>query len=319
MLSWLNCINPLKHRSRVHLVTSAIVPIVIMLALGTVLRRRFVTDPSFWRSMEWLNYHVLTPALFISSIAVTEVRAMPVGPMLLTLAAPLVLTVLMLVALRRMLKSDGPRLTSVVQGSIRINTYIGLGFASALHGSEGIATFALCSAIVVPTVNVLCITVLVFYGASEKTVTVGSVARELATNPLILACLIGLVLSVTGVSLPDFAGAALSLLSSPALVTGTLTVGAGLTLRLSLRDAADVGLSSALRLVALPLFVGSLAAATGIHGVLLTSVLLISAVPTAPSAYILASRLGGDTRLMASITGIQTLLSTVTMPLMLYL
>lgn len=300
---------------RVHLVTSAIVPVVILLVLGFVIRQRFVQDPGFWRGLEWLNYHVFTPSLFISSIAVTEVRTMPVWPLFLTLAAPLVATALMLVGLGRLLRSDGPRLTSVVQGSIRINTYIGLVFASALHGAEGVATFALCSAVVVPTVNVLCIVVLARYGAGEKMVTPGHIVRELATNPLILSCLIGLSLSVAGFSLPDLVGETLGLLASPALVTGTLAVGAGLTLRLRLQDVADVGLSSTLRLVALPLVVGSLAAATGIQGTLLASVILISSVPTAPSAYILAGRMGGDTTLMASITGVQTLLAVVTMPL----
>lgn len=55
----------------------------------------------------------------------------------------------------------------------------------------------------------------------------------------------------------------------------------------------------------------------GVTGATLTSIVLITAVPTAPSAYVLASRMGGDTRLMASITGTQTVLSIAALPLML--
>ncbi len=72
-----------------------------------------------------------------------------------------------------------------------------------------------------------------------------------------------------------------------------------------------------MKLAALPLL--AMALALGMSGAALTSVGLISAVPTAPSAYVLALRMGGDTRLMAAITGTQTVLAIVTIPLMLAL
>ena len=52
---------------------------------------------------------------------------------------------------------------------------------------------------------------------------------------------------------------------------------------------------------------------------LVAGIILITAVPTAPSATVLASRMGGDTRLMAAITGVQTVLAIVTIPLLLLL
>ena len=67
--------------------------------------------------------------------------------------------------------------------------------------------------------------------------------------------------------------------------------------------------------MAVPLTAGATAHALGAEGALLASIVLICAVPTAPSSYVLASRMGGDTRLMASITGVQTLLAIVTLPI----
>ncbi|MEU8265411.1 hypothetical protein AB0C02_33035 [Micromonospora sp. NPDC048999] len=55
-----------------HLVVIAVVPIVLLLGLGTVLRRRLVTDSGFWRGIEWMSYRVFTPALFVTSIAATD-------------------------------------------------------------------------------------------------------------------------------------------------------------------------------------------------------------------------------------------------------
>ncbi|WP_246872498.1 hypothetical protein [Rhodococcus sp. DMU1] len=109
-----------------HLVTTAVLPIVLILALGAVLRRRVVTDAGFWRGMEWLSYHVFTPALFVESIARTPLREVSPVPLLLSLSIPVLAVSVLLVALRRPLRAEGPQLTSLVQGSIRINTYIGL-------------------------------------------------------------------------------------------------------------------------------------------------------------------------------------------------
>ena len=104
--------------------------------------------------------------------------------------------------------------------------------------------------------------------------------------------------------------------AEPALVSGTMAVGAAITVRFRQSDLLDIALTSGLKLVALPLGAGALAHALGAEGALLTSIVLICAVPTAPSSYVLASRMGGDTRLMAAITGVQTLLAILTVPVL---
>lgn len=106
------------------------------------------------------------------------------------------------------------------------------------------------------------------------------------------------------------------MLAEPALVSGTLAVGAAITVTFQRRDLLDIALTSGIKLLALPLAAGAIAHALGAEGPLLTSIVLICAVPTAPSAYVLASRMGGDTRLMASITGVQTLLAVLTLPVL---
>jgi hypothetical protein len=50
---------------------------------------------------------------------------------------------------------------------------------------------------------------------------------------------------------------------------------------------------------------------------LMTSVVVFSALPTAPSSYILARQMGGDAALMANIIAFQTLAAAGTLPLLL--
>lgn len=296
------------------LVTSAIVPTLLLLGAGALLRYRFLADPGFWRGLEWVSYRVFTPALFITSIAGTNLTIVPLGPLLLSLAIPIVVVAGLVIALQRPLRANGPQLTSLMQGAVRINTYIGLAFATVLHGREGVATFALASAMVVPLVNVICVCTLAAYGDKTTSFRRLPIWRDFLENPLIQSCVAGLAMNLAGLTLPDFLSGTLTTLASPALACGTLIAGGALHFRLRGRDAIDVTLVAALKLVVLPIAAAAIAIPLGLAGATLSSVVLICAIPTAPSAYILANRMGGDTRLMASITGTQTIFAAGTVP-----
>ncbi|MGL4176467.1 MAG: AEC family transporter [Dermatophilaceae bacterium] len=81
------------------------------------------------------------------------------------------------------------------------------------------------------------------------------------------------------------------------------------------RDALDIGVVTVVKLAVLPRAAAGIAATLGATGAVLGAVVVVCALPAAPSAFVLAGRMGGDTRLMASITGIQTVLAIVTVPL----
>lgn len=124
----------------------------------------------------------------------------------------------------------------MIQGGIRINTYIGLTFACALHGSQRVAVFALACAVTVPLVNIICVSILAVCG-SKGNEDRPPLWREMATNPLILACAAGLLINVIGLPLPEAAAATLKILGTPALACGTLVAGAAITFKLSAKDA----------------------------------------------------------------------------------
>lgn len=301
------------------LVAAAIVPVVLVLLAGAALRRRVLRDAGFWHGLEWMSYRVFTPALFVTSIAKTDLAAVPFGFLAVGVAAPICFFACVVIALRQPMRANGPQLTSLVQGSIRINTYIGLVLASAMHGPAGVASFALASAIAVPLVNVICVSTLVRYGNRATQSKWKPLWRELLENPLIQGCAVGIGANLAGNPQPTFVVATLTLLAAPALACGTLIAGAALSFNFRRRDILDIGVSSVLKLVALPLSAATIALSLGMTGPPLTSVVLLCAVPAAPSAYVLASRMGGDARLMASITGVQTVLSMATLPGMLEL
>ncbi|MGL5864155.1 MAG: AEC family transporter, partial [Phycicoccus sp.] len=237
------------------------------------------------------------------------------GPLLVSLVVPTLLVTAIVVAAWRALRTDGPRVTSLLQGSIRLNTYVGLLLASALYGDDGLAAFALACAIMVPLVNLVSVVALARYGDGGPGRPRPVLWRELLTNPFLQGCGTGLALNLLGVDLPGPVAAWIGQLAAPAVACGTLVAGAALTFRLRVRDAVDIGIVTVVKLAVLPLAAGGIAIGLGATGAVLGAVVIVCALPSAPSAFVLAGRMGGDTRLMASITGVQTVLAIVTVPL----
>jgi predicted permease len=164
--------------------------------------------------------------------------------------------------------------------------------------------------------NLLCILMFALVVSQDK-VRLGPVSRAILTNPLILGSLIGVFWSYFDIGFHPLLASVLAPLSNLALPLGLMTVGAGLQLAALRRASAPFLVAAGLKLLLLPLVALGLTQLMGLSGLLVQVAVLLAALPTATSAYILARQLGGDAPLMAAIISGQTLLAMVTIPLML--
>ena len=295
---------------------AALAPVFLLILFGHLMKRGGFPGDGFWIPAERLTYYVLFPALLVGNLARAPLADVSLGPFALALVASWSAVALALLLLRRWLTMDGPGFTSVVQGGIRFNTYVGLAAAEALFGAAGLTLAAVVIAVLVPLVNVLCVGVLNRHGRTGVPGW-GAVLRGLVRNPLILACLLGILLNLGGVGLPWGSGEVLDIAARAALPLGLLAVGAGLDPRaVRERHVAIVGVST-LKLVGLPLAVAGVAWSLGLPPAERAIAVLFAALPTAPSAYILARQMGGDAQLVAGMLTLQTIAAVLTLPLML--
>lgn len=294
---------------------AALIPVFVCIALGLAFRRsRFLAD-GFWAPAERLNYYVMLPALLLSNLAEARFDGLPVVELAGVLMATTVLAAAGLAALRRRLPAvDGPAFSSMLQGTIRPNTFIGLAAAAALWGSQGLALLAIAIAAVVPLVNLISVVGLLRYASTERP-GIRRLVVPIVTNPLILACAAGIALNAGGVELPLGVGPTFRILGAAALPIGLLVVGAGLDLRSLRGTGLPVLVSSLFKLVLLPALTGVLTLAMGLPPMVAGVATLYAALPCAPSAYVLARQMGGDAALAASIITAQTLLAGLTIPL----
>lgn len=293
-------------------IAAALVPTALLITFGAVLRRNGGFGEPFWVGVESLTYNFLLPSLFIVTLANSDFGSVQIGTMALVLAGTTLLGAALTTALRRVATSDGPAFTSVFQGAVRFNNYVGLVIASTLFGQQGVALAALANAVLVPIVNVMSTFVLAKHGHVE--IRGLGVARAIATNPLVVACVIGLTLNLVRLPL-GVVGSTMSILGQAALPIGLLCVGSGLRRPEGVGHVRPIAVSTVLRLAVMPAMALALVHLLGLRGEAAVVSLVFLSLPTASSAYVLARRLGGDAPLMASITAAQTGIALVTVPL----
>jgi hypothetical protein len=292
----------------------ALLPVFVLIVVGYAFQYYAFPSSEFWGLAARITYFAFFPALLVNRLATAELADVQFGALVLAASGPVLLVSGLLLGLRRMLPVSGAGFTSIFQGSIRFNTYVGLAVVGALLGDQGVALAAVVLAFLVPLVNVLSVGVLTHYAAHTAADWRG-ILLSLAQNPLILACLLGIALNLLGIGLPLGSGAVLEIFSSAALPMGLLTVGAGLNVRAARASLLLVGISSGLKLLLLPALTLIACHLLGLSAMATTVVVVFAALPTATSAYILAQELGGDMPLMAAILTVQTVLAVLTMSL----
>ncbi len=174
---------------------NAVLPIVLMIALGYVLKRIGLLTKPFLDVGNKLTFRVLLPALlFYNVYNINSLRELDPGFILYGIIAVVALFFLAIAAVCAFTRDNAKR-GSLIQSVFRSNyAIIGLPLAEALFGAKGAAAAGVMSAFCVPTFNALAvITLTIFNGNSEKgSVSVKKVLLGVIRNPLIVATLAGI-------------------------------------------------------------------------------------------------------------------------------
>ncbi len=295
------------------MILEALFPIFAIILLGFLISRTPISSPSVWEGLERLTYYLFFPALLVGRLSATSFDADELLAIAFVLGFSLFVFTILFTGLRAFIAKEQGSLSSVYQGSIRFNTYIGLACIEALYGDTGLTLAALCLVIYIPTVNVLSVVSLTASGGggNRAVVAVGSIL----TNPLVLACLAGLGLSLWDPSIPELGWEIVEVLSQPALPLGLLAVGAGIRF-VALGDQTwQLIVAVFCKLLAFPALVVVGTLLFQVNPGLSAVLLLLTCLPAPPSAYILARQLGGNVSLMANIITLQTIVAFFTIPL----
>lgn len=297
-------------------VLTALIPIVLILGLGKALASLNVLSAQGWLGLERITYFVLFPALIVGKLAVADFSTLNFSMPVALVGAQFALGAIS-IGLGVLLRQSRDRLGVYVQSAVRWNTFIALALAQELMGGDGVALVVIAAAAMIPTANVLSVSALL--GFSGERVEVGELAKQIAINPLVIACGLGLSINLLSVPLLPSMTTTLDLLAQATIAAGLLTTGAAIEVKRRSAPVMSLLGWSLLRLFGLSALAGLFAVSLGVTPTVLMAILIATAVPTASNGTILARQLGADASLAANLIVVQTVLSVATISIVLWI
>ena len=193
------------------------------------------------------------------------------------------------------------------QVGFRFNSFIALALAERLAGPQGLLLIAILIGVCVPLFNVTAVWPMARHANK-------GFARELVRNPLIIATASGLIANLLGLRVPPWIDPTLQRIGAASLALGLMSAGAGMQLS-SLREGKLLGLSViSIKHLLLPLIAFALSRLLQLDARQTTMLLAFSALPTASTCYVLATRMGYNGGYVGALVTLSTLAGMLSLP-----
>lgn len=207
-----------------------------------------------------------------------------------------------------------------IQAAFRGNLgIIGLALCANLYGSQGLAVGSMLLAVLTLQYNLLSVFILSISVRESARIDWLAILKSILRNPLVIAILMALPLAWLEIRLPAIMLKTGQYFTDLTLPLALLCVGATINLK-NLQNSSRLAFQATLlKILILPLFQTLGAWMIGLQGILLGTLFLMFACPTATVTFIMAKAFGGNERLAASIVALSTLLALLTLSTGLFL
>lgn len=284
-----------------------LLPSFLMVILGGLVRNRLSVNA--WQGLDKLNFEILFPTLIF--VAASS-RPIAVGD--IVGIGPAVWAILTLgLSVSYLARRYGPErfldFAGAWQTAWRFNTAMAFVAVSTLSNPP-LGELAVAVGLAIPVANVFAVTALSRGSGSLK-----QTLFKVATNPFLIASVSGVVVGLSGLSIPAPILAPMEMLAQAAIPVALISVGATMNWGALARLDRFSGIISATKLLVLPAVTLVACLVLGVEGAIAQTLVLFASMPTASAAHVLAAGFGADRELSATLVAQSTLLAAATLPL----
>ncbi|MGB5812640.1 MAG: AEC family transporter [Polyangiales bacterium] len=296
-------------------VLGALTPIVLLVAGGALLLKLDFYGDRFRRDLDRLVYWVAVPALVVEKLA----GATSLDPDAGTITAAFLLATTGAIVVGYLIgwamRLPGPSLSVLVQAGFRGNLaflalpVIVLAVADSRFDPEHVETQAIL--VLAPAMlfyNVVAVLVLELGRSRIDWSALPRMARSIATNPILVSCVVGIALGLSGLALPAPLDETLSLLGATAAPLALLSLGGTLVVYEVHANLVRAVAGALIKVGVLPVLAWLSGRWFGLDDEGMLVLMVYASAPTAVASYVMASQLGGNEALAASSLVISTLL-----------
>ncbi len=298
-------------------------PVFLIIVLGALLRRFRFLDDCAVRIINSSCYWVGLPCLLVLKIGTASSAYGSAKSTLFVVLSTTAVLVLLSLLLGFALRMKPATLATFAHVAFRGNlAYVGLpvvvfAFAGTLYEGQAEAVAAIVLGVTVVIYNVLAVILHLVSTHSMNWQSLRRMGMKIVTNPLLIACVLGLVWNkyahLEGIWMPVMVSRTLLLLGQFALPMALICVGAKLVTT-PVRAMAGGAIASAVIKVGLGPAVGMVIAHfAGVGSMEAGLACILLGTPSAVASYVMTEQLDGDSALAAGSIVISTLISIVTL------
>lgn len=297
-------------------ILNTVIPIFAIIGFGYILKHFSVVHTNWIKILNQFTYFVSLPALVIGSFwyitwSESTIKFLLFHTLIIILGTFVFLTV------AYFLKIQPKTAVTLAMLSLVGNTvYMGFPILNNIIKKEELPV-AIGAAAIQLTIGLI-ISVVVIEHIVLKSKKIKSYLKDLLKNPLIISLILGLSLSFLPENfIPQSAKQTISMLGATASPIALFTLGAFMQGKLNKEEIKLTAISTTIKLLLFPFIIFLICKLLNFNSVYLNTSVLISAMPSAVSAFVISEKYELDNKLSANVIVLSTLLSALTIPILL--
>ncbi len=295
-----------------RLAFGSIAPIFLLMALGYLLKRIHFVSKETFDVINKMVFQIFLPVLLFYNIYTTEsARVFDLSLILFVVSSVFCVFLLGWIAVLFLTK-DNKKRGVMLQGFFRSNyAILGIPLVGYVCGESAKGLASLMVSVVIPLFNVLAVISLERF--RDGKLNLKKMVLGVIKNPLIIACVLGMVFFGFGIKLPSILEKTVGDLAKVATPLAIIVLGASFTFSAIKGYRKEISVVVLTRLVIVPLLMLSAAAILGFRNEAIACLLVISGSPVAVSSFAMAQQMGGDEELAAQTIVISSAFCLITL------
>ena len=299
---------------------NATVPIFLMMVLGMLFRKLGWMDEEFAVKMNKFVFLIPLPVLLFGDLAKVDFKEVW-NIRFVIFCFVVTFICITIAALVSCIWKDRSIQGEFIQASYRSSAaLLGIAFIQNIYGNAGMAPLMIIGS--VPLYNVMAVITLSLFapgGGKLDTAKLIRTLKGIATNPIILGILTGMVWSLLHLPMPTILNTAVDNLGKTATPLGLMAMGGALKFGKAFARPKPLIACSFLKLVGYEAVFLPLAVLLGFSHDMLVAIIIMLGSATTVSCYIMAKNMDYDGDFTSGVVMTTTLLSSFTMTIWLYI
>ncbi|MFV0363369.1 MAG: AEC family transporter [Suipraeoptans sp.] len=291
----------------------ATLPIFVMMVLGVILQRLKIIDDEFASKLNSFVFKVPLPICVFIDLATEDFTSIWDTKFVLFCAIATILSILIVIVLSLLIKKD--LRGEFIQVSYRSSAaLIGIAFITNIYGNASIAALMIVGS--VPIYNVVAVLALSLLKSGRTKLEITVVKESVIgviTNPIIIAILLGIIVSYIRIPIPIILEKSLTSVGNMATPLGLIAMGASFKLGKALSSIKPSVFATFVKLVLLATIFLPIAIHFGFRERELVTILVMLGSATTVACYVMARNMGHEGVLTTNVVMLTTLFSSVTL------